>query len=525
MLTDAEADELERLLDERDKDRAEESLYEFVKQAWHVVEPGVPFTEMWHGRTICDHLEAVSDGTIKRLLINIPPRHAKSTLCAVMWPAWEWTRNPSQKYLCASYSSVLSTRDALKTRRLIQSPWYQDRWGHLFSLTGDQNAKMRYDNDKNGYRIATSVGGATTGDGGSRLLLDDAHGAQDAQSDALRETALEWFDTVWSSRLNDPRHDAMVVIMQRLHDQDVSGHILANRTGWEHLCLPAEWDGVRRSTVLGEYDPRTVKGSLLWPERFTPGVLTTLKQSLGEYGAAGQLQQTPLPAAGGILKTSFIKLWPYGKGLPRFEYIIQSYDCAFTEKTTGDPTACTVWGVFTHGETRNAMLIDAWSDHLGYPDLRKRAIDDWGAQYGGDDKASPPVRPRKADRIIVEAKASGQSLLQDLRLANVPIFGYNPGNADKIARAHQASPTLEMGLIWVPESKTLGQPASWAKDFIDEVGKFPVAKHDDYVDTMTQSIIYLRDNGWFELQIADEDEQEEVDYDKKRKASINPYSS
>ena len=497
------------------------SLYDFVKQAWHVVEPGTIFMPSWHIEQICKHLEAITHGKLRFLLINIPPRHSKSTIVSVMWPMWEWLIDPTHKYLCASYSGTLSIRDNLKARRLVQSPWYQDLWGDRFQLAGDQNAKQRFENDKTGYRIATSVGGTATGEGGTRLILDDPHGAQDAQSDQMRGTALDWFDSVWSTRLNDPKKDAMVVVMQRLHERDISGHILDDIKGWEHICIPAEWDGKTRKTVLGAYDPRKKKGELICPERFGPTEITTLKQLLGTYGTAGQLQQDPTPAEGGILKTDFFKLWPIGP-LPQFEYILQSYDCAFTEKTTGDPTACSVWAVFTHKGARNVMLIDAWDEHLSYPDLRKRAITDWTTEYGGSNKQNPYARARRPDRILVEAKASGQSLLQDLRLAKVPAVGYNPGNADKISRAHTAAPTLEMGLLWIPEStKNPGQPVSWASAFLTQLRKFPVAEHDDYVDTFTQTIIYLKDDGWFELPRA-----KDLDDPKpKRKERVNPYAA
>ena len=333
---------------ERERRAASASLYEFVKQSWHVVEPGVKFVESWHIETICEHLEAVTQGDIRKLIINIPPRHSKSTIVSVIWPMWEWLAQPDEKFLCASYSGNLSIRDNLKARRLVQSPWYQERWGHMFRLAGDQNAKQRFENDKTGYRLATSVGGTATGEGGSRLILDDPHSAQEAQSDAVRESALEWFVMVWSTRLNDPKKDAMVTIMQRLHERDISGHTLEDIGGWEHLMIPAEWDGVVRKTSLGRYDPRKKEGQLICPERFGEKEITELKQLLGTYGTAGQLQQDPTPSEGGILKASFFNLWPHDEGLPPFEYVLQSYDCAFTEKTTGDPTACTVWAVFTH---------------------------------------------------------------------------------------------------------------------------------------------------------------------------------
>jgi hypothetical protein len=234
-----------------------------------------------------------------------------------MWPAWEWIVNPSQKFLCASYSGNLSTRDNLKTRRLLQSNWYQDRWKHMFELSGDQNAKQRFENDKTGYRLATSVGGTATGEGGSRLILDDPHGAQAAQSEVMRTSDLEWFDMVWSTRLNNPKTDAMVTVMQRLHELDISGHILDDIKGWEHICIPAEWDGKARKTVLGPYDPRTKKGELICPERFGPVEITALKQLLGSYGTSGQLQQDPVPSTGGLLKTAFFQQWPHNERLPQ----------------------------------------------------------------------------------------------------------------------------------------------------------------------------------------------------------------
>jgi len=315
----------------------------------------------------------------------------------------------------------------------------------------------------------------------------------------------------------------MVTVMQRLHEQDISGHIIEDIKGWEHIMIPAEWDGKRRRTSIGPYDPRTVKGELLCPERFGPEEIKNLKQLLGVYGSAGQLQQNPTPAEGGILKTDNFRLWPVKERLPQFEYILQSYDTAFTERTTGDPTGCEVWGVFTHKGERNAMLIDAWDEHLSYPDLRKRVLDDWTTEYGADSsaKAGMPTRGRRPDRILVEAKASGQSLLQDLRLANVPAVGYNPGNADKVSRAHQAAPTLEMGILWIPESaKNPGQPVSWAADFMMQLAKFPVANHDEYVDCFTQMVIYLKNEGILNLQVAKDRDDER----RPRKEYVNPYS-
>jgi len=369
--------------------------------------------------------------------------------------------------------------------------------------------------------MATSVGGRATGEHPDRKIVDDPHNSKQAESDAERETALVWFDRTLSTR-GKSRGAKTIVVAQRFHERDLTGHILADLTGYEHLCIPMEYDGNKCVTCLGWSDPRKATGELLWPELFNEKSVGELKQVLGQYGTSGQLQQDPTPSEGGILKTKYIELWPHTKGLPPFEYILQSYDCAFTEKTTGDPTACTVWAVFTHNGQRNIMLIDAWDEHLGYPDLRARAIKDWTTEYGVMSKENPYARARRPDRILVEAKASGQSLLQDLRLAKVPAIGYNPNNADKISRAHQAAPTLELGLVWVPESSKIpGQPVTWAEGFLRQVAKFPVAEHDDYVDTFTQAVIYLRNERWFELPKAKDIDEPKV----KPKQRVNPYAA
>jgi predicted phage terminase large subunit-like protein len=373
--------------------------------------------------------------------------------------------------------------------------------------------------------MATSVGGRATGEHPDRKIVDDPHNAKQAESDAEREAALTWFDRTLSTR-GQSRGASTVVVMQRLHERDVTGHILADLTGYTHLCIPMEFDGVRRKTFLGAYDPRTKPGELLWAEMFNDVSVTELKQLLGTYGAAGQLQQEPSPAEGGILKTRHFRLWPAEKPLPQFEYVLQSYDTAFGQKDENDPTGCEVWGMFTYEGSRQGMLLDAWDERLTYPELRQRVIRDWNTEYGGTSGAQrgQVTRAVRPSRILVEAKASGQSLLQDLRLARVPAVGYNPGTADKVSRAHQAAPTLELGILWVPESgKNPGQPVSWAAPFMRQLDKFPVAEHDEYVDCFTQAIIFLKNDGWFELPTAqDRDEPRRRTPNAER---ANPYAA
>jgi len=510
---------LDMIKKEKDRRAAERNLMDFTRQVFHIVEPGQEFNENWHLNAISEHLMAVSTGDIRNLLINIPPGCMKSLLTSVAWPAWEWARDPTLRIMGASYGVDLAIRDASKCRDIIISDWYRERWPEVKIRMGSDQ-KTKYELISGGWRMATSVGGRATGEHPDRKIVDDPHNAKQAESDAEREAANTWFDRTLSTR-GQSRNASTVVVMQRLHEKDVTGHILADLSGYTHLCIPMEFDGVKRKSVLGYYDPRKEKNELLWPKMFNEVSVTELKQLLGVYGTAGQLQQDPTPTTGGILKTSEIQLWSADKPLPQFEYVLQSYDCAFTEKTTGDPTACTVWAVFTHQGQRNILLIDAWDEHLSYPDLRARAIKDWSTEYGATSVKDGVRRPRKPDRILVEAKASGQSLLQDLRLAKVPAVAYNPGNADKISRAHQAAPTLELGFVWVPESgKNRGQPVSWATAFIKQMTKFPVAEHDDFVDTFTQAVIFLKNERWFDLPQA----RERDDPPQFRREKVNPYA-
>jgi hypothetical protein len=278
------------------------SLREFTKAAWPTIEPGVDFQNNWHIDAISDHLEAVVNGDIKRLIINVPPRHMKSISVAVAMPAWTWVSQPHKKFLYASYAASLSIRDSTKCRRLIDSPWYKAHFGDKFRLTDDQNQKQRFENDKTGYRIATSVNGALTGDGGDLIVIDDPHNSVEADSAKVREGVLEWWDQAMQTRLNDPRTGAFVIIMQRLHEQDLTGHVLSNQLGneWSHLCLPARYEighPTPSRSPLGFIDPRSAEGELLWPERIDDKTLSNLERSLGTYAAAGQLQQRPSPRA------------------------------------------------------------------------------------------------------------------------------------------------------------------------------------------------------------------------------------
>lgn len=440
-----------------------------------------------------------------------------SILVSVAWPAWEWKDNPALRYLGASYGADLAIRDAAKTRDILFSPLYQQLWPKTQVKRGADN-KLKYELTAGGWRIATSVGGRATGEHPDRKIVDDPHNAKQAESDAERAAALVWFDRTLSSR-GKSRGAKTVVVMQRLHESDVTGHILAEKfDDYEHLCLPMTYEGRRFKTRIGWEDPRTTEGSLLWPEMFPPKSVNELSKLLGEYGTAGQLQQRPAPAGGGILKVKHFQLWPVDRELPVFEKVVQSYDGAYSEEESkhNDPSACTVWGTFSHGKIRGAMLLDAWDEYLGYPQFRQKVVDEWHAVYG----KTKDRKGRKADVVLVEKKSSGISILQDLRAAKIPATPYDPGRADKVQRAHNVAPMLELDVLYIPESKKEpGKPVMWARKFLDQVEKFPNSEHDDYVDTFTQCLILLRDEGWFELNFAKEDPVEEAKYTKK----VNPY--
>jgi hypothetical protein len=283
------------------REQARRSLKEFVIQAWHVLEPSTEFLDGIPIDAICSHLQAVTEGHIGNLLINVPPRHAKSLLVCVFWPAWVWIDHPEARWLFASHRQPLAERDSMKCRSLIESEWYQQRWGDRFQLRKDQNQKQRFENDCTGSRIVVPMF-AGTGEGGDYVVVDDPHTVDQAESDTKRTATVEWWTGAMSTRINNPSKAHKVVVQQRLHEADLTGNLLM-RGGYEHLCLPAEFEPERRCrTSIGLQDPRTEAGELLWPERFDQAVLERHKAELGSYRYAGQFQQRPTPASGGIFQ-------------------------------------------------------------------------------------------------------------------------------------------------------------------------------------------------------------------------------
>jgi len=553
---DGQKIDYKKQLRELDRADCEESLYEFLKNSWRYID-SVPFTDGWPIEAVAEHLEAVARGQIRRLIINIPPRCAKSSLTSVAFPAWVWaqsqrgpTSGPGTQFLHASYAQQLSLRDSVKCRRLIESPWYRELWGDRFKLTSDQNTKSRFDNDKGGTRLSTSVGSALTGEGGHIIVVDDPNAAQEAFSEATIASTIEWWDAALSTRLNDPKTGAFVVIQQRLSEEDLTGHITSKDEGeWTHLCLPMRYEWMRHSyTHLGYdndgndivwHDPRGCfededtgeliplvevnedgeriaisveaqevleqerEGELLWPERFGENEVSILEKQLGPWAAAGQLQQRPEPKGGGIIKGEWWQVWDEPV-YPNMDYIIASLDTAYTTKTENDFSAMTVWGVFTSSNTaqitrsvsRRGELLQTTEIVRDYVDSKSPKVMmmyAWQARlelHELVEKVAKTCRDMKVDKLIIENKAAGYSIAQEMRRLygheNFAVQLVDPKGQDKLARLYSVQHLFAEGMIYAPTMQ-------WAQMVINQVGTFPKGKHDDLVDTVSQSIRHLRD--------------------------------
>lgn len=505
-------------------------LYDFVKHFWHVLEPETPLQLGWALEAICEHLEAVTFGEIRKLLINVPPGFMKSLLTDVFWPAWEWAIGKSHlRYVTFSYSASLTERDNARFGDLLSSDEYKELFPEL-ELTARGQVLVK--NSRHGWKRSSSIGGVGTGERGDRIILDDPHNVKESESEIVRNETVRWFRESMSSRLNDMKRGAIVIIMQRVHEDDVSGAILSLGFDYVHLMIPMEYDPSRQmdedgqpvTTAIGWFDPRwsdkidEAEGELAWPERFPPEVIVAMKKEAGDYAWAGQYQQSPAPRGGGLFKSAWWQVYDSKDGkFPPFEMIVASVDSAFTAKETNDPTGMSVWGVFLHdingrGQTfrRRLMLIDAWRKHLEFSGPRhlvdrevnesrnvwvRRTQEHWGLlewiQY--------TCERCKVDKLLIEGKASGISAAQELRNR----YGLQrwttqlcPVKGDKYARAVGVQATFANGMVFAPVR-------DWSDLIIGEMSLFPNGKYDDLTDSATQAVKWLRDNG-----LAPTDEEE-----------------
>lgn len=448
------------------------SFGEFVRRAWHVLEPGAELKWGMPVEAICLHLEAVSRGEITRLLINVPPGTMKSLLVSVFWPAWEWgpCGRADLRIVGTAHEETLAIRDSRKCRDLIKSQWYQEKWP--IQLLSDLDGKMEFGNKQQGVRQARAFK-SMTGVRGDRVILDDPISAANANSAAILESSRITFLETLPTRVNNEK-SSIVVIMQRLHEQDVSGVILEKGLPYVHLCIPMRFESDRRCTTsIGWTDPRTEEGELMFPERFSEEDVKTLEQTLGSYGTAGQLQQRPSPRGGGILKTEWFKYWT---SLPRLEFRFITADTAQKTAEKNDYSVFQCWG---RSLTGTAVLIDQIRGKWEAPDLIVQARAFWNKHlHSTKQDVNGTLRG-----MYVEDKVSGTGLIQTLRREGIPVLPvFRNYGLGKASRCYDAAPFIESGNVLLP------QDAPWLQDFLSEASVFPSGVHDDQLDPMFDAV-------------------------------------
>jgi predicted phage terminase large subunit-like protein len=496
---------------EEEAEAAGVSLSSFIKAGWHVLEPAAVYKHGWHIDAIADHLKAITDGHLRRLIINVPPGTMKSLTVGVFWPCWEWgpLNLPHLRTIAASYKESLAKRDNIKARRLVLSDWFRARWGDNFALMPDQNSTLKFENNKTGFRQAMGFK-SMTGERGNRVIIDDPLSVDMAKSDAERLAAKETFLEAVPNRLADPALDAIVMVMQRLHEEDPSGVALSKNLGYEHLMLPMEFEPDRRcysvvvptrhqaEPIQARYDGekqtwyaegaevpenrkeyvekaplktvypqdiRTRDGELLFEARFPRETVESDKVSLGSVGFAGQNQQRPAPREGGMFKRSY---FPVVRAIPAGTVFVRGWDLAGTDD---DPTAARTAGVKIGKMPDGRFIVAHCTAEYESPNGMRRMIKTTASQDGRPCQVSLPKDPGQA------GKDQSQQLVAMLA-------GYvaraTSESGDKVTRAEPFAAQCEAGNVDLLEG-------SWNEDFLDEVTMFPNGKLKDIVDASSRA--------------------------------------
>lgn len=450
MVTDVE------LIEAAEIRHAELKLAEFQRQAWSLVE-SKPFVNNWHIDCICEHLQALATGEIKKLLINIPPGTSKSLNTCVFFPAWAWATDPQLRFLFASYDGELSTRDSVRCRTIIESSWYRRRWGHIVKLKKDENQKTRYFTEANGYRLSTMVDGHGTGEHPDIIGVDDPHSVSMAESDKFLQTAIEWWDLTMSSR-GVARDVRKVISMQRLRANDLSGHVM-KEGDWVILCLPMRYEPNRMTTTpLGWNDPRTVEGELLWPDLYTEEKVRELETKLGSYGTAGQLQQRPSPKGGGTFQRASFKIVENAPNVSR--RIARSWDVA-SVANGGDATAsCKM------SEVNGDFYIESVTEDRLDIGPRDNLILETAKQDGRSVTTTLPRDPAAAGKAQTVYWAK---MLSGFDVRMIPVTG------DKQKRSAPLASSVSAGHVYLVRGE-------WNDKFLDQADVFPRGAHDDMID-------------------------------------------
>ena len=446
-----------------------QDLYTFLERSFYELNPDVEFLANWHLELIAAELEACRQGATKRLILNVPPRSLKSQAVSVAFPAWLLGHTPSAQIICASYAQSLADKHSMDCRALLLSDWYQE----LFPtrLSPQRQALQEFVTTRKGFRLATSVGGVLTGRGADFLIVDDALKPDEALSEVQRTAVNDWYDHTLYSRLNSKQNGCIIVVMQRLHEDDLVGHLLQQHGSWKLLRLPAIADQDETHVIASMSGPRTVRrrvGEALHPAREPLELLEQLRQTQGEYNFAGQYQQAPAPLGGGLVKQSWFKTYTPAELPSEFELIFQSWDCANKNTELADFSVCTTWAL----KKNQLYLLDVLRKRLDYPQLKRAAR----AQ-------AETFHPKN---ILIEDKAAGTQLIQELIYEGVHgITRYVP-KMDKILRLHSVTATIENGLVFLPYK------AEWLASYLHELTTFPKSKYDDQTDSTSQALDWVK---------------------------------
>jgi predicted phage terminase large subunit-like protein len=454
------------------------SLADFARLAWPQLEPATPLKWGWALDAICEHLEAVTAGDITRLLMNVPPGSMKSLLTGVIFPAWEWGPRgiPSNRFLATAHMEKLAIRDNMKCRRLITSQWYQRLWP--VKLTSDQNAKGKFENSATGFREAMAFG-SMTGSRGDRVILDDPHSVDDANSVVTLEADVRTFREALPTRVNNDQ-SAIVIIMQRLHEKDVSS--VALELGYEHLCIPMRYEAGRSKWSVGTGDPRTRDGELMFPERFSEATVCELEKSLGAYATAGQLQQRPAPRDGGLIKAAWLE--PI-RAMPNdVRRTVRAWDLAATKKATGTDPDWTA-GVKMSRTATGLFIIEGCRRFRGSPMDVEQAVIGQATIDGPRVTLRLPQDPGQA------GKAQAEQFVR--KLAGYPVKTERP-TGDKATRFTPFASQAEAGNVRILVTGDAASDA-WIQPFIDELTLFPAGSHDDQVDATADAFNELAMGG------------------------------
>jgi|TARA_R100001530_G_scaffold64311_2_gene46193 predicted phage terminase large subunit-like protein len=467
-----------RLSDIKRSEAGQENFLEFVKSIWP------DFIEGAHHRVFAQKLQEVAEGTINRLIVNMPPRHTKSEFASYHFPAWLVGRNPKLKIIQTTHTGELAMNFGRKMRNLIASPEYKSIFPGA-ALAPDSKSAGRWTTTQGGEYFAAGVGGAITGRGADLLIIDDPHSEQDALSDAAMENAYEWYTSGPRQRLQPG--GSIVIVMTRWSERDLTAKVLKQQA---FDPKADQWEVIEFPAIMGE-DEET---KALWPEFWKLDELLGVKASLSAQKWSAQWLQQPTADTVSIIKRTWWQTWEKDQ-IPGLEYIIQSYDTAFLKKEYSDYSAITTWGVFLPQEDSgpNLILLDSTKGRYEFPELKREALKSY--HYW------------EPDIVIIEAKASGSPLTQELRAMGIPVINFSPGKGqDKYARVNAVAPLFESGMIWAPEK-------SFAEEIIEECAQFPNGEHDDLVDSMTQALLRFRQGGF--IGHPEDYQEEEVEYRKR----------